>query len=232
MSDETADEEHHCLDSDALIADLQGANTSFSHNEEAGERRVQFFIGLFTAVIAALVALGVEVMKSPSGKSLLDTGRFVTISMIALALLFVFGLLTFFRIVRRDCVTEEYKAIASYRRKQLGLDDPFELIGKVNKRPGGAKKVNAGGLAQLMATINGIIVFVFSLMPVVACPLSPEFRPYAVLISALIAIGVGYWQFQKSGRRRNEYRDAITSAFKDALERQSRGKPDGAPENA
>ena len=139
------------------------------YNEEAGERRVQLFIGLLTAVMAVLAVFGDEAIKglveaikdlssNSAAQALLQMQGLAAAAMVALAILLAFGLLTFLRILRRDCVTEEYKAISSYRRRQLGLDDPFDVVQVIDDREGAAKKVKFGGLTQLVAFINGVII--------------------------------------------------------------------------
>lgn len=212
-----------------LVVDMNNANTSFLHNEEAGERRVQFFIGLLTAVIAVLGVIGVEVIKATTApfqgwtvETLLYTKYFAGFSLVALMIVLAFGFLTFLRIVKRDCVTEEYKAISSYRRRQLGLDDPFDVIKKMNDAEGTAKRVKAGGLAQLLAFINSVIVFfvlalaILFLVLVFALPIWPklvQLWPLVAVFSLLVAIAAGISQKRWSQNRREGYREALAREF-------------------
>ncbi len=78
---------------DFLIAEFNELLSSFRHTEELGEKRVEFFITLTTAVLGAVV--------------LLDriTGA---VAIAALAMLLIFGLLVRKRIIRRNIKSHEY----------------------------------------------------------------------------------------------------------------------------
>lgn len=81
-----------------LLEEYRHFTNSFWRNEEVGEKRVNFFITLVTAVMAGLVALATktEVYVYP-------------IAVFALAGLLFFGRITLKRMIQRDTVTDEYK---------------------------------------------------------------------------------------------------------------------------
>lgn len=193
-----------------LIAEMDNANASFLHNEETGERRVEFFIGLVTAVIAALAVAWFETIK-PSDA--VDKQSVAIGSIGALLILFGFGVITFLRIVKRDLVTEEYKHISSYRRTQLGLDDPFHVVSKVNDEKGVTKKFLGGGLNYVVAYINCVIVFIIFVLylPASHAPLEGGYGWIAFSISASLAAGTA--QIFLSKKMRKGYQKKLKAAF-------------------
>jgi hypothetical protein len=81
-----------------LLEEYRHLSESFWRNEEVGEKRVNFFITLVTAVIAALVTLATK------GKT-----DVYPIAVFALFALLVVGIVTLNRMIRRNRVTDEYK---------------------------------------------------------------------------------------------------------------------------
>ena len=137
-------------DEKLLLAEYKVFTESFWKNEEIGEKRVEFFITLTTAIVAGIVALFTSSSKNLSEASVLK------IATGALSATFLFGLITFFRILRRNRVTEEYKGILNYLREQLknkSKDLPeYELPFRSDKR------LLKGGLAETVALMNSILV--------------------------------------------------------------------------
>jgi putative (di)nucleoside polyphosphate hydrolase len=137
-------------DEKLLLAEYQFFTNSFWKNEEIGEKRVEFFITLTTAIIAGIVAL---VTSEPANFSQTDVLQIATA---ALAGTFLFGFMTFLRMLHRNRVTDEYKEIVSYLREQLqkrsvSLSD-YDLPFRLHKR------LLRGGLAETVALMNSIIV--------------------------------------------------------------------------
>lgn len=81
-----------------LLEEYRHFAESFWRNEEVGEKRINFFITLVTAVIAGLVALAT--------KSEIDV---YPIAVFALVVLLFFGIVMLKRMIKRDTVTDEYK---------------------------------------------------------------------------------------------------------------------------
>ena len=141
-------------DEKLLLAEYQSFTEAFWKNEEIGEKRVDFFITLTTAVIAGIVAL-----VTRSGAELSD-GSVRQIATGALSATLLFGLMTFLRILQRNRVTDEFKDILDYLRNQLrgkssdlsGYKLPFRSH----------KRLLKGGLAETVALMNSIILGVIS----------------------------------------------------------------------
>jgi putative (di)nucleoside polyphosphate hydrolase len=142
---------------DLLLAEYQQYSDAYWKNEEAGERRLTFFITLTTAIIGALVALRAKDVQLEG----IDLPRLTAAALLGVL---IFGVATFLRILQRDRVTDEYKGILVYlrdkMRKEADLGDyvlPF-----LPRR----HWLLRGGLAVTTALLNS---FLFSLL-VVAAP--------------------------------------------------------------
>jgi len=136
-------------DEKLLLAEYEFFTGSFWKNEEIGEKRVDFFITLTTAIMAGIIALITSDQVSPSDT---DVNQIATA---ALSGTFLFGLITFLRILQRNRVTDEYKEIVGYIRRQLIMRSvnfsEYDLPFKSQKR------VLKGGLAETVALMNSII---------------------------------------------------------------------------
>jgi len=137
-------------DDKLLLAEYRYFSDAFWKNEATGEKRVEFFITLATAVIAGIVAL-----MTRSGE--VDTGiNFPLIVAGALSALLLFGLITYARMLQRNRVTDEFKKIIDYLREQL-KDRSTDLTDyKVPFRE--SKRWFKGGLAETVALMNSIII--------------------------------------------------------------------------
>lgn len=85
-----------------LLEDYRYLADSFWKNEQVGETRVNWFIGIVAAGAGGLVTLA-SAEHGPSGGSL----RLIIIS--SLIALLVFGVFTLLRIIKRNTVTDGYK---------------------------------------------------------------------------------------------------------------------------
>ena len=141
-------------DEKLLLAEYEYYTDSFWKNEEVGERRVDFFITLTTAIIAGIVAL-----ITSQHANLSDTA-IRQIATAALSGTFLFGLITFLRILQRNRVTDEYKDIVGYirellRRRSSSLAE-YDLPVQPHRR------LLRGGLAETVAMINSLIMAVIT----------------------------------------------------------------------
>ena len=137
---------------DLLIADLQHFGESLWRNEEVGEKRFSFFVTLITAVIGALVALTTSDYK-PSHEIMRNLEGAVLLA------LFVFGLLTYLRMLQRNHVTDEYQHTLNYIRKRFVSLCPELALYKVPKRhKTWWSKWLKGGYAETIGTINSILL--------------------------------------------------------------------------
>lgn len=148
MNDQQAsDQQRHSVD--FLLAEYQSLTDSFWRNEESGEKRVNFFITLVTAVIAALVAL------VTSQEETFKKENAYAIAVYALLALLSFGIITLLRMIRRNQVTDEYKqALGMIRGYFRNWDERLQ-----NYRPfeSKARKPGTGGLVDMVALINSLI---------------------------------------------------------------------------
>jgi putative (di)nucleoside polyphosphate hydrolase len=86
-----------------LLAELGHFEQAFLQNEQMGEGRFRFFLTLITAAITGLVAL------HTAKDEIIDGQQLQPIVMYTLGLLWLFGLLTYLRMLQRDRVNEGYK---------------------------------------------------------------------------------------------------------------------------
>jgi CYTH domain len=138
--------------SEFLLAEYRYLADSFWRNEEGGEKRVNFFITLVTAVLAALVALATK-------QGSLTDGQIVGISFAACLGLLAVGILTFLRLIRRNHVSDSYKRAMDRLRCRFREWDPAALGGHEpfpkSDRP--HRSFGRGGLTDLVAAVNSVI---------------------------------------------------------------------------
>lgn len=159
MDDQQANNQQ-CHSVDFLLAEYQSQREAFWHNEELGERRVNFFITLTTAVIAALAIREKGILASG--------GKVDTIFFYGLGAVLLFGVVTLVRIIRRNLVSHEYlRAVARIRRYFTDRDQQIlrHLYYKpYDDRPQRKKEWNeifslgTGGLVETVALVNSLIV--------------------------------------------------------------------------
>lgn len=166
-----------------FLAEYEQYSEAFWRNEEGGERRVTFFTTLTTALVTAIVALRTSELHIP-------TAEISLIAYVALSSALLFGLVTFLRILQRDRVTDEYKAVLRYLREHLkkssGLED-YDLPLKSAHR----HWLLRGGLATTVALMNCLLVAVLVAFwsPERIWPFAPEaflasFLAHALAINA------------------------------------------------
>jgi len=139
-------------DQELLLEEYKYFTGSFWKNEEIGEKRVEFFITLTTAVIAAVVTLITSDRATSYGIDIRQIG------LAALAGILLIGLITFLRMLKRNRVTDEYKDKIDYIREQLRIRSinlpeykiPFRSDNRLIK----------GGLAETIGMMNSIILAV------------------------------------------------------------------------
>lgn len=130
-----------------LLAEHQHFADSFWRNEEVGERRVNFFILLATAVISALAAL-----------EKIDSENISLLTAFALLALLSIGIVTLQRMLRRNRVTDEYKEAMKIIRGYFKEWDPRLEMYQPLKGVSKPRKPKTGGLVDLVAVMNSIIV--------------------------------------------------------------------------
>ncbi len=141
---------------DFLLAEHAKYHEAFIKNEELGERRIQFFLGLVTAGAGAVVLLATSQRSLVADYPAVILWIAGTLALLILAV----GLLTYDRLLKRDQTTAEYKEVLDDIRRRfvqaaasatglVSLDgyDPFpKARGRVLDQ--------IGRLAQLTLAIN------------------------------------------------------------------------------
>jgi len=138
-----------------LLADYASLADSLWKNEQSGETRVNWFIGLSTAAAGGLIGLTTAEHRL-HGQPL----RLVCIT--TLFALFAFGFVTLFRILKRNETTDGFiadsKAIRQLFKEHFDAGDilrdyhPFSAPGEKKL----ARKL--GGLAHVVLTINSLLL--------------------------------------------------------------------------
>lgn len=138
-------------DDKLLLEEYKHFAESFWRNEEVGEKRVNFFITISTAILGGIAALYTSNYVSENYYAFQSIGIFGLSADLAL------GIVTYIRIMRRNKVSDEYKKILRHLRDELAYRSnslhayslPFDKKG--NKLP-------RGGLTDTMAILNSIII--------------------------------------------------------------------------
>jgi hypothetical protein len=165
-----------------LLTEYQYLTNSFWQSEQLGERRVNFFITFTTAVMAGLAALKGRGSSAPFAK----VDGILLCSLIAL---FLFGIVTLFRIIRRNLESHKYLRATGRIRAYFTMRNPAILeylyFGPYDNQPQRKKEwgkwyeifsLGTGGLVETVALVNSIIAAVFFAQPVVAQLIAWIFR--------------------------------------------------------
>lgn len=141
-----------------LLEEYRYFADSFWKNEQTGETRVNWFIGIVTAASAGLVGLTTS-QNRPHGESL----RLVFVAV--LFALLAFGVITLFRIIKRNIVTDGYKLATDVIREVFSdhFDgdrillhySPFRKEKKWTVKDITRK---LGGLTHTVLTINSLLL--------------------------------------------------------------------------
>jgi hypothetical protein len=159
---DTPESERKAAAKELLLADHGYFSQLFLRNEQIGETRVNWFIGIVTGAAGGLVAL---VTKSDLTG---DVNRLITIA--ALFALLLFGVVTLFRIIQRNRTTDGFKKdLDNVRQVFRDHYDPervlmdYEPLGSTKKKPINANEIEQlpggrkfGGLAYTVAAINSL----------------------------------------------------------------------------
>ena len=146
-----------------LLAEYQSHKESFWKSEELGERRVNFFITLVTAVLTALAI---------REKGIIDScGKVSSIFLYGCVASFIFGWVTLIRLVRRNLVShKELRAVGRIRAYFTIMDPEISkhlLYESRDDVPQRDKKwselitLGNGGLVETVSVINSFLVAAF-----------------------------------------------------------------------
>jgi hypothetical protein len=157
---------------DFLLAEYQSHMASYWRSEELGERRVNFFLTVTTAVVGAL-AIREQGITTPGGSA-------DPIFFYALGAVLLFGLVTLVRIIRRNLNSHEYlRAAARVRRYFADRDEgilrylyykPFDDRPQRKKEWNELFSLRTGGLAETVALVNGLVVAALCALFVLSYP--------------------------------------------------------------
>ena len=113
---------------DLLLVDHAHFSSMFANSEQAGETRVNWFIGIVTATSGGLLALLVKQSEQTTAP-LLEPSLLFAIALAALSALLVFGLLTLRRIMLRNASSDRQKrALDQIRQMFQDHFDPQHLL--------------------------------------------------------------------------------------------------------
>jgi hypothetical protein len=145
-----------------LLAEHESLRDAFWRNEELGERRLQFFLGLVTAVFGGLGVLA----TTDKGLFSNHPERIADVATGGLIFLLVVGWMTLGRINKRDRVSDDYKEGLDQIRNCFlrcpgkiypALPEPLAThwpLGCHSPHP----PLRVGWLARLVMSVNAIIV--------------------------------------------------------------------------
>jgi dihydroneopterin triphosphate diphosphatase len=172
---------------DLLLAEHRYFSDSFWKNEQIGETRVNWFIGIVTAGAAGLVSLSSS-QSRPSGEPF----RLILVGV--LFGLLAFGFITLLRIIKRNIVTDGYKRDTDAIRELFSdhFDGDHILLNYSplrNEKKGMAKGLSRklGGLSHTVLTINSLLFSGLAAAAVYPFQDSPASRSLA--LTYLAAIG-------------------------------------------
>ena len=171
-----------------LLADHAHFSNMLAHNEQSGETRVNWFIGIVTATMGGLLALIVKYQESK--QTLLDPALLFAILLAAVCGLLAFGIITLRRMMMRNSSTDRQKrSLDQVRQMFKDYFDPENFLlsyhplgipedrkeknektneGEASPRSPFLKKLRKewkkgtlrklGGLAHTVAAINSVLV--------------------------------------------------------------------------
>lgn len=164
-----------------LLADHAHFSNMLTHNEQSGETRVNWFIGIVTATMGGLLALIVKYQET--NQTLLDRALLFAILFAGLCSLLVFGIVTLMRMMMRNSSTDRQKrSLDQIRQMFKDHFDPKDLLLGYHPLPSPESKVEPaskrkkqknqridkfqkklrkvrklGGLAHTVAVINSFL---------------------------------------------------------------------------
>jgi 8-oxo-dGTP pyrophosphatase MutT (NUDIX family) len=205
---------------DLLLEDYRYRADSLWKNEQSGETRLNFYIGLVTVVIGALVSLATD--------GDLPSEMFRAVAVASVGMLLLFGLITFMRMLIRNEHTDLCKRGLDTIRQTF--KDHFDRGGMLvgyypiaQPRFGNAEESELtrkiGGLPYTVAVMNSALVG--AMIAVAAFPSPPldvqpdQFPGRIVWATAVVVLAVGaavttlFKQFAYIKLRGTEYKDYL-----------------------
>ena len=180
-----------------LLKDYDSLTQALANNESLGDTRLNFFVGLVTAVLSGLVALALSESEKAQALSASVT-LFAGISLLAL------GIVVLFRIIHRNSVTDGYRkdldrirAIFRVHLDMGGVLQSYRPFGHASnqddvKRGARFKLRRFGGLADTVAVINSVLLASLLILP----PVSRDPVDAAFVSALLLAVQCLYVRYR------------------------------------
>lgn len=174
-------------DRDLLIKDFEHWLASFVQNEDLGDKRLNFFTGIVTAVFGAIGFLAKE--GSIPGVDLPPVMAFASLVLLLL------GYVTTLRLLRRNQVTDGYLKCADALRKQLA---PAWHLQYKELLPKAGRTLRFGGLVHFTAVLNGGLsaVLLWSLSKMLGA--DPLFSTCAAFLTLVFVVLVQWRSFSSA----------------------------------
>jgi ADP-ribose pyrophosphatase YjhB (NUDIX family) len=165
-----------------LLEDYKALSQLLSESEKIGETRVNWFIGVITAVAGGFAALATKREPSMSADVLRNT------ALGCLVALLLFGVMTLLRIINRNRTTDGFKKdLARIRRVFRDRLDKEGILDGYHPFKKSSRRRSLGGLADMVAGINSLLA---GGLVAVILHFSPSIRTTsAVIVSILAVIG-------------------------------------------
>ncbi|SEL93889.1 NUDIX domain-containing protein [Syntrophus gentianae] len=214
MIDDPSDDREEDAAKELLLADLSHLQESFWKNEETGEKRVTFFITLVTAVITALVAISGE-------KGVTDNLLKELLLYFAFSSLFLVGLVTLFRLIKRNEVTDGYKKdMRNIRERFRDYYDDRGVLFRYRPFASPDEKKSSelrkfGGLAYTVAAINSLLVAAATAIALYSNSITPFLNTGTTIVIAFVAgflIQIAYIRKREEQSKRDFSKPPFTHA--------------------
>lgn len=134
---------------DLILTEYQRFSESFWRNEDVGEKRVNYYLGLITAVFAGLITLVTSDFAKDHQVLSLTIAAAVETGLLAV------GYVTYLRMRKRNAVTDEYKDILDGLRQeyfQRCATPEYTLQFRVTDR-----SFMSGGLSTMVFALNAVV---------------------------------------------------------------------------
>jgi hypothetical protein len=200
-----------------LLAEYQSHRDEFRRSEEVGETRVNFFITVTTAVLAALAIRDQGIWAGGTVDPIFFPG---------LGALLLFGVVTLMRLIRRNLVSHEQLRAMGRIRSYFARDEQILQYLYYEPRddsPCREKEwdqifsLGTGGLVETVALVNGLIVAAFCALFALSYP---KWNIWLVALLGLITAWIGIFIYVRNRYDRERLMTKLTEIFS-----LGRGKP-------
>ncbi len=205
-----------------LLAEYQNHKDEFRRSEQVGETRVNFFITVTTAVLAALAIRKEGFWLETEGSERIVDPIFFN----GLGALLLFGVVTLMRLIRRNLVSHEHLRAMGRIRAYFARDQqilPYLYYEPRDDKPCREKKWNhifslgTGGLVETVSLVNSLIVAAFCALFALSYP---EWNIWPVALLGFITAWIGIFIYVRNRYDKERLMNKLTEIFS-----LGRGKP-------